>query len=63
MNWKKVLLVNLPREGEGVVSGGEAAPVEPVVAPVETPTPEPEGKTPAWVLPRIGELTAKGIWF
>ena len=61
MNWKKVLLVNLPREGEGVVSGGEAAPVEPVVAPVETPTPapEPEVKTPAWVLPRIGELTAK----
>lgn len=62
MSWKRSLLVNLPREGEGVVGGGDPAPAPAAVvadpAPAET-DPAPAPTTPEWVMPRIGELTAK----
>ena len=61
MNWKKLLLCNLPREGEGVSGGGDPTPAPTAVvadpAPVVDPPPAPT--TPDWVMPRIGELTAK----
>lgn len=61
MNWKRLLLCNLPREGEGVVGGGDPAPAPTAVvaAPESVADPAPAPSTPEWVMPRIGELTAK----